>query len=107
MRGCGDFDGDNTPDLAYGAPAYSGGTGRVQIVFGDGNPSSTGDRYVNGETGDDRFGWSVEVSGDTIVVGARLEDSNTTGIDGDQSDHPLQWVKHLWQALVVFGSDAV
>ena len=26
--------------------------------------------------------------------------------DGDQATHPLQQVKHLWQALVVFGADA-
>ena len=35
----------------------------------------------------DYFGESVAVSGDTIVVGARLEDSSSVGIDGDQSDN--------------------
>ena len=34
----------------------------------------------------DQFGWSVAVSGDTIVVGAYLEDSSATGVDGDQLD---------------------
>ena len=29
----------------------------------------------------DEFGYSVAVSGDTVVVGARLEDSSTTGVD--------------------------
>jgi hypothetical protein len=33
------------------------------------------------------FGSSVTVSGDTIVVGAPYEDSNATGVNGDQSDH--------------------
>jgi hypothetical protein len=33
------------------------------------------------------FGGSVAVAGDTIVVGADYEDSNATGVNGDQSDH--------------------
>jgi hypothetical protein len=32
----------------------------------------------------DIFGWSVDLSGDRLVVGAPSEDSNATGIDGDQ-----------------------
>lgn len=37
----------------------------------------------------DWFGWSVDVSGDgqTLVVGAPAEDSNATGIDGDQTSN--------------------
>ncbi|MBN1632461.1 MAG: cell wall-binding repeat-containing protein [Thermoleophilia bacterium] len=35
---------------------------------------------------DDWLGWSVAVSGDTVVVGAYCEDSNATGVDGDESD---------------------
>jgi hypothetical protein len=35
----------------------------------------------------DNFGWSVAVSGDTIVVGSPNEESAATGIDGDQSDN--------------------
>jgi hypothetical protein len=38
----------------------------------------------------DRFGTSVSVSGDTIVVGGSSEDSNATGVDGDQSDDSAQ-----------------
>ena len=38
---------------------------------------------------DDWFGWSVAISGDTVVVGAYAEDSNATGVDGDQSDDSL------------------
>jgi len=37
--------------------------------------------------GHDSFGWSVAVSGDTIVVGAIGEDSNATGVNGNQSDN--------------------
>ena len=35
----------------------------------------------------DNFGWSVAVSGDTVVVGTRNEDSNATGIDGNGADN--------------------
>ncbi|MCB1064006.1 MAG: FG-GAP repeat protein [Verrucomicrobiae bacterium] len=36
---------------------------------------------------DDQFGYSVAVSGDTVVVGAKNEDSDATGIDGDQGNN--------------------
>ncbi|MFO0875182.1 MAG: hypothetical protein U0575_14595 [Phycisphaerales bacterium] len=35
----------------------------------------------------DRFGFSVGVSDDTIVVGAYQEDSNATGVNGNQADN--------------------
>jgi hypothetical protein len=35
----------------------------------------------------DLFGQSVGISGDTIVVGARAEDSNATGINGNETDN--------------------
>ncbi|MCX6879168.1 MAG: lectin-like protein [Verrucomicrobia bacterium] len=35
----------------------------------------------------DLFGWSVAVSGDTVVVGAKYEDSNATGVNGNQADN--------------------
>jgi FG-GAP repeat len=35
----------------------------------------------------DNFGSTVAISGDTIVVGAWLEDSNATGVDGNQVDN--------------------
>ncbi|MBS1809845.1 MAG: hypothetical protein JST84_16910 [Acidobacteria bacterium] len=40
----------------------------------------------NAEAGDE-FGYSVAISGDTIIVGAPLEDSNATGMNGNQSDN--------------------
>jgi len=47
--------------------------------------------YVKASNTDagDRFGWSVALSGDgsTLAIGARWEDSNATGIDGDQADN--------------------
>lgn len=40
----------------------------------------------NPDAGDD-FGRSVSISGDTVVVGASGEDSNATGINGNQNDN--------------------
>jgi hypothetical protein len=36
---------------------------------------------------DDWFGYSVALSGDTVLVGAPLEDSAATGVNGDQADN--------------------
>jgi hypothetical protein len=36
---------------------------------------------------EDWFGRSVSISGDTVVIGAHREDSNATGIDGDQTNN--------------------
>ena len=35
---------------------------------------------------DDRFGWSVGISGDTVVVGALWEDSSTTGVNSTPNE---------------------
>ncbi len=35
----------------------------------------------------DKFGTAVAISGDTVVVGANEEDSNATGVNGNQSDN--------------------
>ncbi|MFN0205467.1 MAG: FG-GAP repeat protein, partial [Planctomycetota bacterium] len=39
--------------------------------------------------GDDRFGWSVAISGSTVVVGAIYEDSNATGVNGNGADNSV------------------
>ncbi|MCK5828679.1 MAG: FG-GAP repeat protein [Methylococcales bacterium] len=36
---------------------------------------------------DSEFGWSVAISGNTIVVGTQNEDSNSTGVNGNQSNN--------------------
>jgi hypothetical protein len=36
---------------------------------------------------DDQFGYDVAISGDTIVVGAYFEDSNSVGVNGNQADN--------------------
>ncbi len=40
----------------------------------------------NGPASDDRFGSSVAVSGDTVVIGALYEDSGTTGVNSAPDD---------------------
>src|ERR1019366_7706367 len=47
------------------------------------NPDGGLGLYYDG----DLFGSSVAVSGDTVVVGARGEDSSAAGVNGDQSDN--------------------
>jgi len=37
----------------------------------------------------DLFGWSVAVSGDTVVVGAYQEDSSATGVNGNQANNDI------------------
>ena len=40
--------------------------------------------------GGDAFGTSIAISGDTVVIGAPSEDSNATGVNGDQTDNSLE-----------------
>src|SRR5262245_30008644 len=35
----------------------------------------------------DWFGWRVAVSGDTVVVGAKFESGNATGVNGNQGNN--------------------
>jgi hypothetical protein len=74
-------DGDQADNSANGSGAAyvftrSGGTWNQQAYL---KASNTG--------GNDFFGTSVAVSGDTVVVGALYEDSNATGVDGNQADN--------------------
>ena len=43
--------------------------------------------WASNTDADDRFGYSVSVSGDALAVGAYLEDSNATGVNGNQDDN--------------------
>ena len=75
--------------IVVGAPEKT--TGGAAYVF-----ERTGSTWAPGETlvstnldTTDQFGTSVALSGDTLVVGARYEYSNATGLEGDQSDNSL------------------
>ena len=53
------------------------------------DPSVTQQAYLKASNPDvlDLFGYAVAISGDTLVVGARGEDSNATGVNGNQADN--------------------
>jgi FG-GAP repeat protein len=91
--------------VVVGAPREASNATGVNGNQSDNSATSAGAAYVfvrsgttwsqqaylkasNTETGDD-FGFSVAVSGDTIVVGAWGEDSNATGVNGNQNDNSL------------------
>lgn len=95
------LDGDT---LVVGAPEERGGGQGVGANQADNSLRGAGAAYVftraNGvwsqqaylkasNTGTDRFGTSVGVSGDTVAVGANFESSRATGVDGDQSDNSI------------------
>lgn len=65
------------------------GSGAVYVFVRDGAGNWSQQAYLKASnTGiNDGFGWSVAVSGDTLVVGAPAESSNSSGIDSDQSDN--------------------
>jgi len=59
---------------------------------------------------DDAFGVSVELSGDgnTLAIGAIFEDSDATGINGDQGNESLLWNENYNSgAVYVFTRDGV
>jgi hypothetical protein len=62
--------------------------GAVYVFTRDGAGAWSQQAYIKASNTDveDGFGWSVALSGDTLAVGARWEDSAATGIDGDQSN---------------------
>lgn len=51
--------------------------------------SNPGGGELDSFYGGDQFGWSVAVSGNTVVVGAPGEESNATGVNGDQTDNSV------------------
>jgi hypothetical protein len=89
--------------VVVGAPAEDSNATGVNGDQSDNSAADSGAAYVfvrNGTTwsqqaylkasnteAGDSFGISVSVSGDTVVVGAQFEDSNATGVNGDQSDN--------------------
>jgi hypothetical protein len=66
--------------------------GAAYVFTHDGSGAWSQQAYLKASNtdADDYFGHSVAVSGDTVVVGARLEDSDATGVDGDQGNNDAQ-----------------
>jgi hypothetical protein len=77
------IDGDQANDSLFGA-------GAVYMFVRDGLGQWSQQAYIKASNPDaeDFFGVGLALSGDgkTLAVGARMEDSNATGIDGDQTD---------------------
>jgi hypothetical protein len=71
--------------IVIGAPWSSRGTrGGAAFVYRRGFAGWTLEAALQASNADtsDFFGWSVAIDGDTIVVGAPLEDSAATGVNG-------------------------
>ncbi len=77
--GIGGNESDNSADAA----------GAVYVFTRDAVGVWSQQAYIKASNTDalDGFGRSVALSGDTLAVGARSEDSAATGIDGDQSNN--------------------
>ena len=89
--------------LVAGAPNEASGSAGVNANPMDNSKYASGAAYVFTKTNGawaqqtyikssnpdlgDRFGWAIALSGDTLAVSAIDEDSNATGIDGDQTDN--------------------
>ena len=75
------INGDEDDHSAFGAGAA--------YVFVRNGTTWSQQAYVKASNTDagDAFGWSVAVSGDTVVVGTYVESSNATGVNGDQDDN--------------------
>lgn len=77
------INGNQADDTALSAGAVyifirEGGTWSQQAYIKASNAGSN-----------DRFGWSVSISGDTVVIGAPGEASNATGVNGNQQDNSV------------------
>ena len=96
--------GDDLVVTAYGEDSNATGVNGNQA---DNNALISGAAYVfvragttwaqqaylkasNTEAGD-RLGWSIDITGDSLVVGALTESGNATGVNGDESNNSLIW----------------
>lgn len=62
--------------------------GAMEAMIHASNQDFGGAPYIWGiDTVGDEFGWSVAISGDTVVVGAPLEKSTATGVNGSNQDN--------------------
>ncbi len=66
------------------------GAGAVYVFVRNGT-NWTQQAYLKASnaTSNDLFGWSAAISGDTIVVGAIQDDSNASGVNGDEADNSM------------------
>lgn len=82
------IDGNQTSNTGPQANNAAVDSGAVYVFVRTGNVW-TQQAYIKSSNSEaeDEFGGSVSLSGDTLVVGASLEDSNAKVVDGDQQDN--------------------
>jgi hypothetical protein len=78
-------DGDQNNNLAPPNNLGAGSTGAVYVFTRAGGVWSQ-EAYLKASNTVHEFGFTLAVSGDTIVVGTVAEDSNATGVNGDQTN---------------------
>lgn len=81
--------GDTAVVGALAGDAQQTGVAYVFVRDGSGNWSQQGRLTASNAQFDDQFGFSVSISGDTVVVGANREDSAATGINGSGANNSL------------------
>ncbi len=76
------------PDTA-GDNNLAGASGAAYVFVRDGNVNWRQQAYLKASNTDagDNFGYSVAISGNRVLVGARFEDSAASGINGDDNDN--------------------
>ena len=81
-------DGGGTGVNSAQTGSFSSNSGAAYVFVRSGTTWSQ-QAYLKASTngGADRFGFTVDIDEDTIIVGAYNEDSDATGIDGDQSNN--------------------
>ncbi len=86
-----DLEDSNATGIGGDQNDNTASTSGAVYVFTRAGASWTQQAYIKASNTEavDQFGWSVALSadGDTLVVGAIGEDSNATGIGGDQNDN--------------------
>jgi hypothetical protein len=80
--------GDTVVVGAVGEAGGAGNSGAAYVFVRDAMGNWSQQAYLKASNFDpqDQFGISVAVSGDTVVVGAHLEDSSATGVNGDETN---------------------
>ncbi len=75
VSNAGRWNADGYDDLVIGAPFCAAGateSGRIEIIYGGTSPDSQGDKFVNGESAYDHFGFAVARGYD--LAGSSAED---------------------------------
>ncbi|MCA8942928.1 MAG: FG-GAP repeat protein, partial [Planctomycetes bacterium] len=82
------IDGDTILVGAFSDSAVGTDSGSAYVFTRTGSTWTQQAKLVAGNAGSgDLFGVSVAISGDTIAIGARREDSSATGVGGNQLDN--------------------